>query len=380
MYTQLRMLFKNTRNIFRRLNWYLFDYNQTRNLITNEAMDENKLDEMWKNHETFCVDSTPLDEQYTCDLSLIIPLYNSFEFLNKCLSSCINQKTQHKYEVILVNDGSTDSTLQRITEYQSAYPELFRIVDQTNQGISAARNAGLKIAQGKYIGFIDHDDYIHPNYVESLLEAGFKKDADIVKCSYATERNGKIIEKAQTKSLEFSGQSEYILRIRSYIWAGIYKRTLFSYVRFPVGYWYEDMITRILIYRQAKIIVNLGDTLYFKLQHAKCAQNLLWSNKSYKCLDQLYLAMNLIVDNQKLKLPQDRLFYLCVLSEYSNTLSCRTAGLPDKERELVFLKAGDVLRKLYRKEYTVEMDYITKIKNDALISKKYELWKSFCMI
>lgn len=114
-------------------------------------------------------------------ISLIIPVYNVEPYLARCIDSCLNQDIQHdKYEIILVNDGSTDNSLQIIKEYKAKYP-FIKVINQENQGLSDAKNNGLDIATGKYIWFIDSDDHIAVNCLGTLVKMMDEKNLDALK-------------------------------------------------------------------------------------------------------------------------------------------------------------------------------------------------------
>ena len=93
-------------------------------------------------------------------ISIIVPIYNVDKYLSRCIDSILNQ-TFKNFELILVNDGSTDKSLD-ICKYYKNIDNRKYIINKKNGGLSSARNAGLEIARGKYIGFVDSDDYIHP--------------------------------------------------------------------------------------------------------------------------------------------------------------------------------------------------------------------------
>lgn len=112
------------------------------------------------------------------DLSIIIPIYNVEEYLRECLDSIYKIKGIKK-EVILVNDGSPDNSQEIIDEYKSKYEEETVVIVQKNQGLSAARNAGLKKATGRYISFIDSDDFINSDEFELFFEESIRYDLDI---------------------------------------------------------------------------------------------------------------------------------------------------------------------------------------------------------
>ena len=107
----------------------------------------------------------PKLSENTKDLSIIIPVYNSERFLAKCLDSILNQQTQFDYEVICINDGSKDSSLQILNRYKEQFSNKMIVVSQQNQGISATRNNGITMAKGEFVGFLDNDDVVSPLYV-----------------------------------------------------------------------------------------------------------------------------------------------------------------------------------------------------------------------
>lgn len=114
-------------------------------------------------------------------ISVIIPVYNAAKYLKVCLDS-IMQQTYRNLEVLLVNDGSTDNSLAIAFSY-AEYEERIVVIDQENQGASAARNQGLLQATGDYIAFVDADDWLEPDYFQAL-SAGFVHDADLICCGY----------------------------------------------------------------------------------------------------------------------------------------------------------------------------------------------------
>lgn len=113
-------------------------------------------------------------------LSLIIPVYNVENYIQKCINSCLNQNIPlSDYEIIIVNDGSKDNSLQIAEELANCHSNI-KIISQQNQGLSASRNNGLKIAKGDYVWFIDSDDWIEPNILKSLLSYTYKNQLDVL--------------------------------------------------------------------------------------------------------------------------------------------------------------------------------------------------------
>ena len=116
-------------------------------------------------------------------VSVIVPCYNTEKYLSKCLDSLVNQ-TLKEIEIVCVNDGSTDNTLSILREYESKYKDKIVIIDKPNEGTWDTRWAGIKKARGEYIGFIDSDDYVSPNFASKLYNAARKTNADLVVCGY----------------------------------------------------------------------------------------------------------------------------------------------------------------------------------------------------
>ncbi len=122
-------------------------------------------------------------------ISIIIPVYNVEKYLRKCLDSIINQ-TYKKLEIILIDDGSTDNSGKICEEYAKKDDRII-VIHKENAGVSSARNRGIELANGKYIGFIDSDDWIEENMYETLYQNLLQFDVDISMCNYSIIRNHK---------------------------------------------------------------------------------------------------------------------------------------------------------------------------------------------
>ncbi len=116
-------------------------------------------------------------------ISVIIPAYNAEDFLEDTLTSVLAQ-TFDDFEVIVINDGSTDTTWDIIERYQGMYPEIIRAFSQENQGQSATRNHALKYVKGDYIAFVDADDLLEPEYLQKLYQACVEEQAEVAICGY----------------------------------------------------------------------------------------------------------------------------------------------------------------------------------------------------
>ena len=122
-------------------------------------------------------------------VSVIIPVYNASKYLERCINSLLSQ-TLASCEFIFVNDGCTDGSQQILEQFQLQDARV-KIIHQENKGVSEARNEGLKIAQGTYIGFVDADDYVEHNFFDTLYQTAEAYQLDIVSCNYFSSQDGK---------------------------------------------------------------------------------------------------------------------------------------------------------------------------------------------
>lgn len=174
----------------------------------------------------------------TCEISVIIPIYNVEQYLEKCVDSVLHQTFQN-IEIILVNDGSTDKSDEIINRYITEYPEIVKGVSKCNGGLSSARNWGLDNAIGKYITFLDSDDYLDPDYLETLYYAAETKKLDMVCGGQRKVDEFETVLKVLRYPIEENPNT--ILR-RLNISGKLYKHELIEnyHARFPIGKTYED--------------------------------------------------------------------------------------------------------------------------------------------
>ena len=168
-------------------------------------------------------------------VSVIVPVYNVAKYLPQCLDSLAAQ-TLKNIEIVLINDGSTDSSSEILRDYIARCPT-FRLIEQENKGSSEARNTGLKVATGEFIGFVDADDWVEPQMFEELLKMAEKNDADIAQCSFSMYMENDKTSQTQDMSwipalLKHTGGrlrgGEMLLFDDVTIWKKIYRRSLFA--------------------------------------------------------------------------------------------------------------------------------------------------------
>ena len=210
-------------------------------------------------------------------LSIIIPCYNAERCLKQCLNSVFSQ-TIDNYEVICVNDGSTDNTLRILEEYQQLHTNM-RVFSQENAGLSCARNSGLEIACGEYIGFVDSDDFIEKNMFEKMLNRALETDSDVV------ISNPRIYEDNTGKTWPFRNMLDFfhLYQIGGFCpkdnplvfsligpWDKIYKHSLLKEqkIKFIPHRIYEDMPWTFEVLCYAKKVSVVKECLYFYRKNA----------------------------------------------------------------------------------------------------------------
>ena len=204
-------------------------------------------------------------------VSIIVPIYNVEEYLNKCLDSIINQ-TYKNLEIILVNDGSTDGCGNICDEYAKRDNRI-KVIHKKNGGLSDARNAGMNIALGDYIGFIDSDDYVELDMYELLIKNIINTESDISICScyYLYGDKPSIEGKIQNIFMEMDSEKA-IKTMNTFgyygvgVWDKLYKRSILNGIKFPIGELSEDWFVMFKILDRAKKIVYDSTPKYYYRQ------------------------------------------------------------------------------------------------------------------
>ena len=200
-------------------------------------------------------------------ISIIVPVYNVENYIEKCVNSIINQ-TYKNIEIIIVDDGSKDNSGKKCDELAKKDNRI-KVIHKLNGGLSDARNSGMKIANGKYIGFVDSDDYIKEDMFETLYKLNKKYNSDISIVSYYEIYRGKIISVRDSKKLEELSKLEAIkellidTKIQSYAWNKLFKKELFEGIEFPTNKNFEDIATTLLLFERANKVVLLEDPKYY---------------------------------------------------------------------------------------------------------------------
>lgn len=205
-------------------------------------------------------------------ISIIIPIYNVEKYLPQCLNSIINQ-TYQNLEIILVNDGATDSCPKICDEY-ALKDERIKVIHKPNGGLSEARNAGLKIATGDFISFVDSDDLLSVDFYQKLLQNLIDNKADIVECGFHKFDTDvdltKVNVSANVTVALFETEMALELLMKEYlkqmVWNKLYRKEVVLDFKFPVNKVNEDEFWTYKVFGNSKKIVKISEVLYFYRQ------------------------------------------------------------------------------------------------------------------
>ncbi len=278
-------------------------------------------------------------------VSIVIAVYNEEKRLDKCIHSIL-QQTYQNFEIVIINDGSTDGTVEIINKYIDNFKEKVISVNKKNGGQASARNCGIDISKGKYITFLDADDYIDQNYLLTLISVAEKNKCNMV-CSgqYKVKEDGKIIDsiiyksyggKCLTRRLNISGK----IYLTSYIKE--------KHIVFPEGKTYEDNSFNLQMFFLTNKICFLDYAGYYQIIHEGSTTSKViqienlplveWSN----CIDKIL--------NQKEEGVDMQLFEFTVLSLFAYLLLVR----------------------IRKREYLSNEDRESNIENATLIAKSFQ--------
>lgn len=234
-------------------------------------------------------------------ISVIVPIYKVEQYLDRCVESILAQ-TVKDLEIILVDDGSPDACPKMCDEWAARHQNI-RVVHKPNGGLSSARNAGIEVASGDYIGFIDSDDHILPDMYKCLLSALQTNDADMAICGYqyvdqSTDKvdfveTGKspltdgVLNRKEAYEKLVASRAGYSFYVTA--WNKLYKKELFNNCRFPEGKLHEDEYSVHYFFKQCEKIAVTAKPLYMYMQRAGSIMNM---GASLRSLD----AVNALLD------------------------------------------------------------------------------------
>lgn len=250
-------------------------------------------------------------------ISVIIPVYNAEKYLDRCLSS-ISKQSYKDYEIILINDGSTDGS-NTICEAWQKKKDNIKVIHKDNGGSASARNIGISIAQGEYIAFIDADDFVHDKYLEILINNSIEYETDISVCGYISLNediiNDRNFELKQEKveildnitSLEmFCSRKFYTQMV--VVWNKLIKKELFDEVSFVEGKCVDDEFVIHKLFYKAKKIAYSNLKLYYYIQSENSQMRKTLNINKFDSIEAIEQQL-LFFEEKKLKSLYNKLLY-----------------------------------------------------------------------
>lgn len=318
-------------------------------------------------HSALCNHVWP-EPQY--DLTIIVPVYNVEKYLKRCLNSILNQKTSYNFHVIAVDDGATDGSVQILEEYSENGK--ISVIHQRNGGLSKARNTGLLGVNGRYIMFVDSDDFLPENAVDALMDAADQYCADIVQGGYhdiddATD--------AILRSVCYQAKCNAAPNgtLAGMAWGKVYRAGLFQHVQYPEGYWYEDTIVTGIITHLAKQIVTIPEMVYCYRQNPAGITRISQGNP--KSLDTYWVHRSVMRDRKALGLVTDRAFYEHLLRMVALSFK-RTEKLPYEVKTSLLVLWKEFLEQERKTDFSMESRY-RKLEN-AIMEGDYGKYSVLC--
>lgn len=293
-------------------------------------------------------------------ISVIVPVYNVETYLEECLDSIQNQ-TYTDLEVILVNDGSTDGS-QAICERYCQTDKRFRLMNQTNQGLSAARNKGVEISTGEYIVFVDSDDIIKTNYLEKLMQY-MTEDVDIVECIFTVKKMEFLDENIETTTIIFEGDSNeavkffpsHTLNVNAV--TKLYRREIVEAVPYIDGVIFEDVYCGIGMLKYIRKIIKIDYKGYYYRQRQASIMHRTFTPKNLDIFTVSDKLLEMYSDREEL-LPYIASFLVHLATMHYHS----------------YIKKGNPYREFYNQKLA---EYVTLTKKNPDLAKSSRLIKLY---
>lgn len=266
-------------------------------------------------------------------ISVIVPIYKVEPYLARCLDSLLAQ-TYETLEIIAVDDGSPDNCGAIAEEYAKKDARI-RVIHRENGGLSAARNSGLEVATGAYIGFVDSDDAVLPEMYETLYALIKEYDADIAECATVLDTDTGMEDESGILLLEGGDAmltASVTDRISTPVWCKLYRADYWKTLRFPEGLLYEDALTLPYILKNEPRFVRTEKKLYY---YNRESTSILRSRKSMKHLRSKEAVFDLYERyfTENPRLADLHAFYMCSNIPSRNALIKKTDDVPADVRK-----------------------------------------------
>lgn len=308
-------------------------------------------------------------ENRSCLLSVIVPAYNVENYIVGCLESILQQQVSFDYEIIVVNDGSTDATSTVLKRYESN--EKIRILHQENGGLSAARNTGIRYSRGEYLCFVDSDDDLTMGSLETLMSKALQEHGKLVVGSYERcQRDGTVQHTKRLKEQKLETGS-----LPGFAWGRVMHYSVFRSLRFPEGYWFEDSVMAQIVHPLCQASTYTTSYICYRY-YANEAGITTTAKGKPKAIDSLWITMRLLEDRRKFGLTSTQKSYAYFLSMVKLTYH-RTKHLGVQTAQSIFVVQRMLLEQYYA-DYQIENDGQKRKIQDALRANNFRKYVFAC--
>ena len=307
-------------------------------------------------------------------ISIIIPIYKVEQYLRRCLDSIINQ-TYTNLDIVLVDDGSPDKSPQICDDY-AAKDNRITVIHKKNGGLSDARNAGLDICKGKFISFVDSDDWVDANYVKALFDLLTETNTDIAIGNFLKTDGSKKTPTGPIQHRTLNPAEAIICCTRgdtpafAISCSKLYKKELFDKLRFPVGKYHEDEFTTYLLFYKSTSIAYTSQALYYYYSRES---SIMTSQHPYDALEAFEQRYLFFKKKKEKELLPHLLPPLCWLYLYCSFLE-RNNGRRQKEKEYHSKLQSNITDPVFNK---VPLFHRIPLKIFALFPGLYVFYRNF---
>ncbi len=309
---------------------------------------------------TSCVTKNNID--IVADLHIVVPAYNVEKYICQCIDSIVLPAKKISYSLTIINDGSVDGTCALLQNYKDI-PEV-EIIDQKNKGFSGARNAGLKNIKGRYITFVDSDDWVEWSVLEEMVLKADQVKSEMIEAGFFNvDTKGNLINRKVSVRNRFTG----------FPCGKVFIAEKWKHICFPVKYWFEDTIIEQILFEQLDNKQLYDKRCYYYRQNpngitATC-------RKKNKSIDSVWILLSLHKDRISLGLPLSQEYYEFVLRHIYLTFN-RIALQGSKVKKSCFLLLSDFVNKVFI-DYHTEDGKIKRLEK-AIRSYDYGKGIAFC--
>ena len=273
-------------------------------------------------------------------ISVIVPVFNVESLLNQCISPIVQQEYK-ELEIILVDDGSTDSSPQICDEWAEKDKRI-KVIHTENGGGGRARNIALDIAKGKFVGFVDSDDYIAPSFYKHLIEE-FTEETDIAECSYLetggdnaqfTDFNESVMKYTALEAMKENIQDHFF---RQLIWNKLYRRSVIEDIKFPEGKKIDDEFWTYRVIGNARVLIRSNAKLYAYRQQENSVMHSMKPEKRLQALEAKAQRHDYICEHfpELLENSLSNLWFSCI---YQGQFALRFMEKREKKEALKYVK------------------------------------------